>query len=1769
MASLSEIVNDPNFVNANDATKKAIFDKWSIKDPNYASANEATKAAIRQKYGVETSAVAEEPAAPARPTPQQQMTTSPAPARPTPQQIERQQGAALVAPKEDSAMTPYEGEGGAAFGAYRKIKTQKPPVEDDAEKPIAFKELYTNPDNLKKIQDYATVRFGESGKMGKGETPEQYVNRFARHMRFLDTNEINYFSEQDWLNSAKSEDVVKAGQAYDLFENTAGFLSEGGQNPLRALADYTSGIVSAPSTAASLGVGKVVTGPVAKKVMSEGLKRTVMSRTGAVGIGAPMTVETLTNVSANVAEQRRDLSVVDATAKEMKKLLPSLSDEQKDVAQAQINEMESAVKEGVDVKQAVVVGAITAPVSFILETGPLLAAAKKPTKLLSGGTNITFDEMVDARRKQLNISKGPTQLTGDPAADNVVVSTTNVYDGGDLLDEQGSPTSIAQMQVKNSIDKQADLIAASIWQQIPEMAPKADEKTFDAVQRTLNDFDRLEPAVIEKALADAGTDLPNFLTRLEAGGLDTDALQKFSAMYGVSTSDAARTLQSKSVISRMLNKMRNIDPEAAKAVDALMGKPTVNENALMAFVQKADRNMITAMTTNMATVMRNAFGVGLNATYGAAEDALESLIFNTSRKIAGHMRGKPVTGDIGRGIFGAIDDAVDTFYYLGQADLSKDITERTLQHNPMLMSKLLTLGEETNKSDLIAPVRILNTPAMIMDNYIRRAVFASSIDYHLRQTGLDLTTIIAQGKEVPIDILRKGVDDALDFTFSKSPTDKLGSSFINIVEAGRPLTTVVVPFARFMTNAIKWTLKHYNPGVTTVTGATDIVKGTRLLKNGDDAGQALLLQGSKKIAQQATGAATLIAAIKYREENQDTAWNEMKSDDGTTVDIQYLFPLNVPFALADFYVKSKEGRPEDFKTMQLVEALTGLKAVGSTSMALENARDAAVSITAGFTGEESDDVALNKFSNSVSEFIGAWLGRAAVPLNQVSDLISLFDSDESIRRDVGVSETGEPLSALEVGARQIQKNIPILKQALPEYQPATREVSPRRDTGPFKQATGLSLIPPKNEIETEIAALNIPFQTVFRTTGDKTLDAQARKIMAERIDDMLLPYLQSDAYKGQTREAKFINLSNMLRDLQKESKNIAKELSIARSYNEGEVPNIEKKQFEALNPKLRQAVLDFYKQQKGVSLDESTDKFKFREALELSKEIRKNPQMVREEAPKFNAGGLIGKKVAKTIGKSSVADDALEALDAAKRNAVKQTEELLSPAATPKPTVVPETKMTPQQMEKAVAAPKSAYDFPNKAFADEDYAAAEAQLEQEMGQMAKNMKVTQPKEYANMLQSYAAQAKGVKYKDMPPAPYKLDEIVDAPVEDDIVESTYDKLPPDVEEDVPLFISPKATKGSLSGIIDFADRDDMLNQIKEVRTEAFPALRKSSALKGIDNIVIGNVQGDFRFANGREVNPADSKDVAEFAKMARASQKKLDALREKYKNTPPITLYHGAKDDVGAETVRGKGFVSTRERKPLRAGQQELNANIVSFGKDLNMYFKSDAFGGKKPERFVSIEYPYADYVFSRINMPQRDYDKKNLSVIARAISGDPQHVRPLSLPRADMYESEDSIVDFEKLKRSTGKLALPDDELKNKISVYDESRKLRDEKYASLYSNVELYKKNKDIKSANAAYRDIRDFTKILLSNTTASKGVKPEQKVVSLTSTRTGLGQSFDTNITNRIPARPTTIRRIAQTLREGGSKERANLLERIADDMEVMQDIEESSVKEKNKAR
>jgi hypothetical protein len=58
--AIDRLLTDPDYINANTATKEAIFEKFASNDHRYLDANSATKAAIKEKYGIGQGAYVEE-----------------------------------------------------------------------------------------------------------------------------------------------------------------------------------------------------------------------------------------------------------------------------------------------------------------------------------------------------------------------------------------------------------------------------------------------------------------------------------------------------------------------------------------------------------------------------------------------------------------------------------------------------------------------------------------------------------------------------------------------------------------------------------------------------------------------------------------------------------------------------------------------------------------------------------------------------------------------------------------------------------------------------------------------------------------------------------------------------------------------------------------------------------------------------------------------------------------------------------------------------------------------------------------------------------------------------------------------------------------------------------------------------------------------------------------------------------------------------------------------------------------------------------------------------------------------------------------------------------------------------------------------------------------------------------------------------------------------------------------------------------------------------
>jgi hypothetical protein len=447
------------------------------------------------------------------------------------------------------------------------------------------------------------------------------------------------------------------------------------------------------------------------------------------------------------------------------------------------------------------------------------------------------------------------------------------------------------------------------------------------------------------------------------------------------------------------------------------------------------------------------------------------------------------------------------------------------------------------------------------------------------------------------------------------------------------------------------------------------------------------------------------------------------------------------------------------------------------------------------------------------------------------------------------------------------------------------------------------------------------------------------------------------------------------------------------------------------------------------------------------------------------------------------------------------------------------------QTDEMLAAPESKYNFPNKVFSDEDYAAAETYLKDNSTANVFNAKKLDNEAFANELQSTAAWLKGIPYKEQPPLPYKPKDYV--PSE----EAGADfKAKPMVDvEDVPEpQVATEFLSGKLKSFIMTKQRNAALEDIRKYREYNYSRIKSMPDTEAFDDAVIGVAQGDFRIKYGREADLATRKDQRLMMRTLQAKQKELDSLRRKHANVPAKVLYHGnVKSNI--EAIKESGFARP---STFTSQHDELNVGAPSLTSDINLNFTSNRFGGKTPENFVSYEMPYADYVFSRVNMSKDQYEKKDLNTIARAITGVPGNTRPLNLPRADMFETESAMPEMDKMRRRSD--VQTQMEIAEKIPQYEEYR-ARQKQAGENINRIVSDTKGTTMtqKQALDIYRNAKEYL-YAISN------------MGKLTTAKTGMGHSYVSAIA-QLEFKSPVFKRAAEVLRQNNATEKADNLQQL----------------------
>jgi len=136
------------------------------------------------------------------------------------------------------------------------------------------------------------------------------------------------------------------------------------------------------------------------------------------------------------------------------------------------------------------------------------------------------------------------------------------------------------------------------------------------------------------------------------------------------------------------------------------------------------------------------------------------------------------------------------------------------------------------------------------------------------------------------------------------------------------------------------------------------------------------------------------------------------------------------------------------------------------------------------------------------------------------------------------------------------KRTPILKQELPVYQPPLRETAAFNDNGPLKMLSGIAVKGTPSVLEEEVTRLKVPFNKIFTSTGDKIVDADARKIMAPLVIEQFDNLKKTSFYAEGSQDLQKIALQNLIGWAQKTAKEIATNKTEAAAYAEGKQPRL-------------------------------------------------------------------------------------------------------------------------------------------------------------------------------------------------------------------------------------------------------------------------------------------------------------------------------------------------------------------------------------------------------------------------------------------------------------------------------------------------------------------------------------------------------------------------------------------------------------------------------------
>ena len=1065
-------------------------------------------------------------------------------------------------------------------------------VMEDAEDVSAAKvqkEIVTN----SAVQE-AALRFAKDRHGMTDISVEEAMDEFVEHFREFSVNELTAAGDYRYVSAAAAdatersdEDAARRLSDYRLLYQTFSEMPSYSDGFWKATGDYAEGILKAPSTYVGLvlpGAGK------AGGIAATQAAKQAVNRTLAQALKTPIT----TLASKAAANPVKTAVAVEGVAGTLQNIA------------AQNAEMAADLREDYNPSETLLAfGLSGAPV------GALGVLAKgRAVEAVEAGTDDIVKEATEAVAKANAAAKEEAKKTlkkNRVLADKVSgalrpLDPTLVAKGKEGISRIADEKDLSpDFTIALDPDRTERIFAAATEVLAKDKAGLLDdERVTEGVARVIRSMDE----------ADTDSGLTFLKETLQKYNITYD---DFANMFMADVSDAARTLQKAGVSSRVFKRLNSVAADSifalddvakesvakvAKAIDEGDPRAALEASKKMegkeagagAFIRALDTARLASMTSQTATTVRNTVS-------GYTRVGIDTVVKAVDRGIATSL-GKRVqtpNEDIFALAYGLVNKkeskAITEIFDMGFHNKATQLFRELQDIDPKGASgsakieRLRAYGKELNR---------LNT---LSDNMFKRAAFVGALKRQLNeqytalekagklagrtQEDFNLVNIIKEGKFNTIfgdkagkKALDKAVEDALYFTYQKSPSSPTARAVIQGIHSAPFLTTSLVPFPRFIANAMRFTYE-YSPLYLLQGGARSFAKDSN---NYEEVSKALV------------GTGLLAGAYAFRSsENAGENWYEYKMDNGQTFDMRPFFPAAPYLFVADIMKRYRDEDPlfgdRSFLT-DSIQALTGTQfRAGFGIYAIDSAlkdlfRD---DIDAS---EKAVKLGANFGANIVSTF--------TIPLTFGQDMYNTFlaPDDEVIVRQTETSNVFDLIvnkSLARIPANYaIEKHLDgFLGYSKPEiYEVPSKDEPMRRVTPITRQLGGILLKERRNFLEDEMARLKITRRVLSGKTGVPEADQLINTLIGEYATDYVVPVIKnSEKYKNLPSDEQADFIKNVIADYKGDILDLVRLMSKSSGKDRYGFDPMERVAFKKLKPTARKKAYEEYHKRYGKPKD--------------------------------------------------------------------------------------------------------------------------------------------------------------------------------------------------------------------------------------------------------------------------------------------------------------------------------------------------------------------------------------------------------------------------------------------------------------------------------------------------------------------------------------------------------------------------------------------------------